>query len=210
MANVYPGGSGASSATLPAHAPEGYNPDAKEIPTVYQIDWIEAVKAGTTATLLFSAFYAPLYFMYREDSINIPRLIGSFVFADPLLAVLSGFVVHLGIGTSIGVAYAVLLWIFRLQGNGGKGMVFGFLIFQVMFAFLLPWAPGWSARFGLPHAQLQNADVMLNQTGHGNVGWEAPALVLLAHLMFGLLLGAIYRHKVRSLDHSIRLEYSGG
>lgn len=130
--------------------------------------------------------------------------------SDPLVSSLLGFLVHMGIGVGIGVGYAILLWIFRLQSNAGKGIVYGFLVFQAMFAFLLPWAVGWSARFGLPHVQLYPADVMLNQAGHGNAGWEAPAIVLVAHLMYGLLLGAIYRHKVRPLDNKVRLEYSGG
>lgn len=210
MANVYSATHGAHTAALPAHAPEGYNPDAREIPTVYEFDLVEAIKAGTAATLLFSAFYAPMYYIYREDSVNIPRLIGSWVFTDPTLIVLSGFAVHMGIGVGIAVSYAILLWIFRWQSNAGKGTVFGFLIFQAMFAFILPWSVGWLARFAPTHAQLQNADIMLNQTGHSNAGWEAPAIVLLAHLMFGLLLGAMYRHKVRTLDRAVRLEYSGG
>jgi len=53
-------------------------------------------------------------------------------------------------------------------------------------------------------------DTLLNQVGHGNDGWEACGYVLGAHLMYGLLLGAIYRHKTLPLDGRYRIEYGGG
>jgi hypothetical protein len=157
-----------------------------------------------------------MVFIYRQNSLDIPLLLGSFVFANEWLARIAGFVVHMIIGIGIALTYAILLYIFRLQSNAGKGTVFGFLVFVPMMTFLMPWAVGWSARFGLPHATLESGarlwpvDTMLNQVGNGNAGWDACVVVLCAHLMYGLLLGALYRHKLRPQDGRYRIEYSGG
>jgi hypothetical protein len=157
-----------------------------------------------------------MYLIYRQNTVDIPLLLGSFVTGNEWLARLIGIPIHLGIGIGIALSYAILLYIFRLQSNAGKGTVFGGLVFVPMIAFLMPWAVGWSARFGLPHGTLASGarlfpiDTLLNQIGHGNAGWDACAYVLFAHLMYGLLLGALYRHKTLPQDGRYRIEYSGG
>jgi hypothetical protein len=190
--------------------------DATVKPTIYEIDYRSAIIAGIAATLLFSACYSPMVPIYRQNSLDIPLLLGSFLTGNEWLARLLGIGIHMGIGVGIALSYAILLYIFRLQSNAGKGTVFGYMVFIPMMAFLMPWAVGWSARFGLPHgvldsgAHLWPVDTMLNQVGNGNAGWDACALVLCAHLMYGLLLGALYRHKTLPLDGRYRIEYSGG
>ena len=175
----------------------------------YTIDLGEAIKAGLFATLLFSACYAPLFFMYKQDSVDLLRVLGSTVTLEEWSARAIGFLLHLGVGIGIAVSYAVILWLFNWQSNAGKGMVFGVLVYIPMFAFFLPWFIGWLPKFGLVGATLPPLDVLMNQVGHGNVGWEANVLVLFAHLMFGLMLGALYRHKIRQ-HGTYRLEYAGG
>jgi hypothetical protein len=178
-------------------------------PNAYEIDWFEAGKAGFLATLFFSAIYAPIYLAYRTDSMDIPLILGSTVTLDEWLARIIGFGIHLGIGIGIALSYAVILWLFNWQGNAGKGTVFGILVFVPMFAFFVPWFIGWLPKFAPTGVVHQPFDVMMNQVGHGNNGWELSALVMLAHMMFGLMLGAIYRHKVKN-PGTFRLEYAGG
>jgi len=190
--------------------------DAVVKPTIYQINWGNAVIAGIAATLLFSAVYAPVYLIYRQNSLDLLLLLGNILTGNEWVARLVGLVIHFGIGIGIALAYAIGLYWFRFQSNAGKGTVFGYLVFIGMIAFLMPWFVGFSARWGLPHAGLDTGarlwpvDTLLNQVGHGNDGWEACGYVLGAHLMYGLLLGAIYRHKTLPLDGRYRIEYGGG
>lgn len=178
-------------------------------PNPFEIDWFEAGKAGFLATLFFSACFAPVYFLYRTDSLDLPLILGSTVFTEEWTARLFGFLIHLGIGTSIGLTYAFLLWLFNWQGNAGKGMVFGVLVYVPMFAFFVPWFIGLLPRFAPTGVVHQPMDILMNQVGHGNSNWDGNFFVLSAHLMFGLMLGAIYRHKVKTAG-TYRIEYPGG
>ena len=175
----------------------------------YIIDPREIIQAGFFATLFFSACYAPLFFMYKQDSLDLLRVLGSTVTLDEWTARAIGFILHLGVGIGIAASYAVILWLFNWQSNAGKGTVFGILVYIPMFAFFLPWFIGWLPKFAPTGAVLPPLDTLMNQVGHGNVGWEANFLVLAAHMMFGLMLGAMYRHKVRQ-PGTYRLEYAGG
>jgi hypothetical protein len=183
---------------------------AKVVPCPYTINWLLAGIAGLFAQVILLSGVYPLYLAYREDSMDPLLLFGSFLTADPVMARVLGFGIYLGMGIAVGLAYAILLYIFRWQGNAGKGAVFGVLVFIPMYAFIWPWTVGFLARFAPTHLSFNNPDVMFNQVGHGNVGWEPAAWTLCVYLIYGIVLGAIYRHGIREMGTRYRLEYQGG
>jgi hypothetical protein len=56
---------------------------------------------------------------------------------------------------------------------------------------------------------MNNPDVLMNQAGHGNAWWDGPMIVLVAYLLYGVTVGAVYRHQ--TLDTTrYRVAYQGG
>lgn len=183
----------------------------KVITAPFDVDILSAIKAGIFASLIFTLLWYPLVFVSGEDGVDLALVFGAFITPQiDILTQILGFGALIGTYTGIAVSYAVLLRIFRIRSNAGKGTVFGFLVFVPMIAFFLPWLIGWVARFGVSHASIPQADVLLNQAGHSNFGWEVPAAGLIAHLAFGAILGALYRDKPVSLNVPYRVEYVGG
>jgi hypothetical protein len=198
-----------------SHATDAPAPGAKLVNSPYVVNVVSAGIAGLIShLLLIPAIYA-LYFAYREDSMDLPLLFGAFLVAPTdmqsvWLARILGMGAFLGIGVVTGIAYAVLLRVFRWQSNGGKGSVFGILVFVPTFAFIVPWTVGFLARFAPTHWRMNNPDVMFNQVGHGNVGWEPAGWMLCCYIIAGLVLGTLYRHKTLEMGGRYRLEYQGG
>lgn len=192
-----------------AAAPSG---NAILVDSPYQVDWVGATGAGVAGALGLLAVHAFIYLGYGANSLNLPLMFGYFVTADYVLAQIIGLGAVIGLYVTGAWAYAFLLSLFRMQGNGGKGVVYGFMFFVPLYAFILPWVIGLTSRWGAPHINssfLPNMDVMMNQAGQGNVGWEAVALVAFEHLLYGLLVGAVYRHKVLPIGERYRLRYLG-
>jgi hypothetical protein len=163
----------------------------------YKIEWFRATFAGVAGALALLAFHFFIYLGYGSNALNLPLIFGYFLTSDYVMAQVLGFGITVGLYVGAAWAYAFLLWVFHFQSNGGKGTVYGFLVFVPLYAFILPWTVGLCARWGLPHVNssyLPLMDVMLHQAGQGNVGWEAVSLVAAEHLLYGLIVGTVYRH----------------
>ena len=185
-------------------------------PNKYQPNLLLAGIAGLVGQLMWLGFYYPVYAMYQEDSLDLFRLFGSFIYIfmgnhdgnyDPGIARLVGIPVVLGLGVVIGLIYAWILYILNLQSTGAMGFIFGGLVFTPMIAFVIPWTVGFLAQ--LTGIQMNVPDVAFNQAGHGNAGWDGPVYVLVAYLIYGVILGAMYRHKLRDLT-KYEVKYQGG
>lgn len=197
-----------------AHATgHGVRNQVREVPTPFVWDIKNAVAAGIFASIIFTILWYPLVFITGEDSLDLALVFGAFITPqlDWLTRIL-GLGALIGTYTAIAVTYMALLFILRLRSNAGKGAVFGFMVFAAMTAFILPWLVGFLARFGVSHASLPQPDALLNQAGHSNYGWEVMVAGLAAHLMYGAIVGALYREKPRETVESrpFRVEYAGG
>jgi hypothetical protein len=203
-----------------SHAAPGSNAILVDSP--YKVDWVRAVGAGIPAALALLGMHFFIWWGYGANSLNLPLIFGSFLTHDYVMAQVLGLVATVLFYVVFALAYAYLLWVFRMQSNAGKGTIYGFLIFVPTYAFILPWTIGLAARWGLPQIDstlvssgymmsslVPNVDVMMNQAGQGNVGWEAVSLVALEHLLFGLLVGAVYRHIELPIGERYRLRYLG-
>jgi hypothetical protein len=179
----------------------------KPTPNRFQVNIGLAIVAGIVGQLFWMALYYPVYFMYQEDSLDLMRLFGSFLTTQEPWTHLLGFGAVMGIGVTTAVAYAWILYILNLQSSGAMGFVFGAFVFQPIIAFVIPWTVGFLAVF--TGVRMNNPDVALNQAGHGNANWDGPFFVLLAYLIYGLIVGAIYRHKLRDTTQ-YQIAYQGG
>jgi hypothetical protein len=181
-------------------------------PNKYKVNLVLATWAGILGQVLWFLFYYPVYFYYGEDSLDLARLFGSFVVADPTwVARLLGLGVLFGIGVGTAWAYAWLLYILNLQSSGTTGFLFGGLFFVPMAAFVIPWTVGFLAQ--LRDVQMNLPDVLFSQAGHGNGNWDGPLYVLVAYIMYGLVVGSVYRHKLRNQPGDkvqYRIAYLGG
>lgn len=204
-----------------SQTPAAAAPGAKLINSPYTVNLVSAVVAGVVSHLLILPALYALYFAYREDCVDLPLVFGSALVAPTdmqsvWVARILGIGAFLGLGAVTGIVYAVLLRVFRWQSNGGKGSVFGVMVFVPTFAFIVPWTIGLLARFAPTQAAMggppiqNNPDVMFNQLGHGNVGWEPAAWTLCAYIVAFLVLGTLYRHNTREIGTRYRLEYQGG
>lgn len=177
-------------------------------PNKYQVNLKLATWAGILGQVLWFLFYYPVYFYYGEDSLDLARLFGSFITTDPeWVTRFLGIGALFGIGIGTAWAYAWLLYILNLQSSGTTGFLFGGLFFVPIAAFIIPWTVGFLAQFR--DVQMNLPDVLFSQAGHGNANWDGPMLVLIAYMMYGLVLGAVYRHKLRD-PNVYRIAYQGG
>ncbi|MBC8102293.1 MAG: hypothetical protein H7Z41_06875 [Cytophagales bacterium] len=165
-------------------------------PHLYKPDFLRAFQGGLAATLVFTLFWYPLYFGFKNPSMDICLLLGSYIVPGDLtwLTRFVGIGMHLGIGIGIAFAYATALQVLRTQSHAGKGTLFGIGIFFFMAIWVLPWvAP--MAVYGAAQAQFDAVSPFLDWLGSNDQGWSGFALGLIAHLMYGSILGAVYRHK---------------
>ncbi|MES2459833.1 MAG: hypothetical protein V4671_04560 [Armatimonadota bacterium] len=165
-------------------------------PHLYAPNFLLAFRAGLVATIAFTLFWYPLYFGSKNTSMDICMLLGSYVVPGDLtwLTRFVGIGMHLGVGIGIAFAYAIALQVLRTQSHAGKGALFGVGIFFFMAIWALPWvAP--MAVFGASHAFFDMPSPYLEWLGANDQGWDGFALGLIAHLMYGSILGALYRHK---------------
>ncbi|GAB4461123.1 MAG: hypothetical protein OHK0029_25970 [Armatimonadaceae bacterium] len=184
-------------------------PLERPTPAQYDINWKLAIWAGILGQLLFLGFYYPVYFYYQEEGLDLIHLFGAFVFpGEPVLRTIAGLGAVMGLGVALSVGYAwVLLYILNLRSSGTTGFIYGFFVFQPIAAFVLPWTVGFLAE--LQGVRLNLPDVLLNQAGHGASDWDGPFLMMTAYIMYGLTVGAIYRHKLRT-NYAARTVYLGG
>jgi hypothetical protein len=165
-------------------------------PHLYAPDFLLAFRAGLVATIAFTFFWYPLYFGFKNPSMDICLLLGSYVVPGDLtwLTRFVGIGMHLVVGIAIAFAYATGLQVLRTQSHAGKGTLFGVGIFFFMAIWVLPWvAP--LAVYGASHAFFDMPSPFLEWLGANDQGWDGFALGLIAHLVYGSVLGALYRHK---------------
>jgi hypothetical protein len=188
-------------------APVGRLPVTKVIDTLtpaplpYRVNFFRAVISGIIATLVFTPVFYTLYFGYKDDSYDLGLLLGSTVGAlfDPSLGWptrLLGLAIHFGIGAGIAVTFAYMLFVFRTQSNGGRGVQFGILLNFAMMGFLFPVFVGVLPRWAPGMPTFENPDFLLNQSGPGSAGWGPLVVALLAHMLWGLVVGHLYRHTI--------------
>jgi hypothetical protein len=109
---------------------------------------------------------------------------------DRPAALLVGTVWHCLNGIAFAAIYARILIAFRKQSTVGTGFLLGIALW-ILLMLALPIL--FNADPPVRSGEMPNPGVFLLHTG---LGWTPAFFVLLDHLVYGLLVGVIYRHRV--------------
>jgi len=109
---------------------------------------------------------------------------------DRPAALFAGTVWYCLNGIAFAAIYAKTLIALWKQSTVGTGFLLGVALW-ILFIFTLPIL--FSADPPVRSGELPNPGVFLLHTG---MGWMSALFVLLDHLVYGLLVGVIYRHRV--------------
>jgi hypothetical protein len=157
-----------------------------------RMDWGGWATFGLVATSVMTAVMvgAQLAGWSRMD---IPMMLGTVVFADPDRARAAGLVMHIGAGQAFALLYAAA---FALLGwaTWWLGALFGLAHGMIALAALIPLLPGVHPRMA-SEREGPRLDHVLEPPGllALNYGTQTPAVTLVAHAVYGAMLGTLLR-----------------
>lgn len=160
-----------------------------------------ALIAGFVATIVMSMLMAMARGMNMTEMPGMPLFTGSMMSPNPNTARIMGLVIHyLMMGTIVfGLIYA---WLFSVLGSGGwltggligliHGVAFGLMM--PMMAMVHPRVSRQPGTVGAPAVRLDGEGVEISNPGMFGVNWGGmtPAGVVVAHAVYGLVLGLVY------------------
>ena len=154
---------------------------------VFAIDRAQVIGAGFIATAIGTS-------ILKTESLDIRGVLATMVtLITPLdrpRALLVGTVWHYLNGIAFAVIYAKVLIVLRKQSTVTTGFWLGLSLWiLLMLALPILFNGDPSVRSG----QMPNPGVFLLHTG---MGWTPAFFVLLDHLVYGLLVGVIYKHRL--------------
>lgn len=157
------------------------------------VDWGSALLWGFFSTLVLTVIMSAAQGM-GLSRISMPFLVGSIFTPDRDRATVIGAALHFVNGWLVSLVYAL---VFARLGRSGwwLGGLLGLLQGIVVVAVVLPLLPAVHPRMATedygptPTRQLEPPGFL-----GLNYGRRTPAITLLAHLCYGILLGALYGH----------------
>lgn len=154
------------------------------------IDWSGWAVFGLLATTGLTAVMIAAQ-MAGQSRLDLPLVLGSIVTADPDRARVAGFFLHLGIGQGFALGYATIFALLD-QATWWLGALLGLLHAAVALTVLLPLLPGVHPRMASQRAGPASTAV-LEPPGllALNYGAQTPAVTVIAHLAYGILLGVL-------------------
>ena len=154
------------------------------------MDWTGWALFGLVATTTLTAMMitAQLAGLTRLD---LPLALGTLVTADPDRARVAGFFIHLTVGQVFALGYAATFALLR-GPTWWLGALLGLLHVAVALTVLLPLLPGVHPRMASPRAGPASTAV-LEPPGllALNYGIQTPAVAIIAHLVYGGVLGLL-------------------
>jgi hypothetical protein len=152
------------------------------------VDWSGWAVYGLLATAVLTGvlIVAQLAGLTRMD---IPLMLGTFLFDDPDRARAAGSFIHLGMGQLFALGYAAVFAL-RGQANWWSGAALGLVHGFVALAVIVPLLPGVHPRMASLRAG-PNQRPGLEPPGLFalNYGRQTVAATLAAHVIYGLALG---------------------
>jgi uncharacterized membrane protein YagU involved in acid resistance len=154
------------------------------------MDWAGWALFGVIATSTLTALMitAQLAGLTRLD---LPLVLGSLVTADPDRARIAGFFVHLTVGQGFALGYAATFALVD-RATWWLGGLLGLLHVAIAMTVLLPLLPGVHPRMASPRAG-PSSTAVLEPPGllALNYGIQTPAVAVVAHLVYGIVLGLL-------------------
>lgn len=161
-----------------------------ELTTMLRTDWPPLLGVAVIGTILLTGVLiaAQLAGWTRMD---VPLMLGTLVVPDPDRARVVGFMLHLVNGLVFALLYTV---VFASMGwaSWWTGLLFGAFLGLVSLVLLVPLLAGVHPRMGSSRSG-PDAETVLEPPGvlALNYGLRTPAVTLLAHLVYGSVLGWI-------------------
>ena len=154
------------------------------------MDWGGWALFGLIATAALTAVMlsAQLAGLTRLD---FPLLLGTIVTEDPDRARIAGFFIHLAFGQLFALGYAAAFALLH-QASWWLGALLGLLHVAVALTILLPLLPGVNPRMASERAGPSSTAVLEPPGLLGlNYGFQTPAVAIVAHLIYGAVLGLL-------------------
>jgi hypothetical protein len=156
------------------------------------MDWAGWALFGLIATTALTAVMiaAQLAGLTRLD---LPLALGTFVTEDPDRARVAGFFLHLAAGQGFALGYAATFALLH-RATWWLGAMLGLLHVAVALTVLLPLLPGVHPRMASQRAG-PSSTATLEPPGllALNYGIQTPAVAIVAHVVYGGLLGLLLR-----------------
>jgi hypothetical protein len=154
------------------------------------MDWAGWALFGLLATTALTAVMiaAQLAGLTRLD---LPLVLGTLVTADPDRARVAGFFIHLAAGQGFALGYAATFALVH-RATWWLGGLLGALHVVVALSVLLPLLPGVHPRMA-SHRAGPASTAALEPPGLFalNYGIQTPAVTVVAHLVYGVVLGLL-------------------
>jgi uncharacterized membrane protein YagU involved in acid resistance len=151
--------------------------------------WLLAGAAGTLVLTTLEAGAQQLHL----TRMSLPYLLGAMFTPDRDRAKVVGFVAHLFNGQLLALAYIA---IFNALGKSGAitGALLGAIHSAVVLLVVVPLLPSIHPRMASPHQGPTDVRQLEPPGPLGlNYGITTPLMVLVAHVAFGVVVGALYR-----------------
>jgi hypothetical protein len=154
------------------------------------MDWAGWAVFGLLATAALTAVMiaAQLAGLTRLD---LPLVLGTLTTADPDRARVAGFFIHLALGQGFALGYATTFALVH-RATWWLGGLLGVLHVVVALTVLLPLLPGVHPRMASSRAGPASTAVLEPPGLFAlNYGVQTPAVTVVAHLVYGVVLGLL-------------------
>ena len=157
-----------------------------------EMDWSGWALFGLLATAALTVVMISAQ-MAGWTRLDLPLVLGTLVSPDPDRARVAGFFIHLGAGQIFALGYAAT---FALLGTATWwiGALLALLHVAVALTVILPLLPGVHPRMASTRAGPENRAVLEPPGLLGlNYGIQTPAVAVLAHIIYGAVLGLLLK-----------------
>jgi len=156
------------------------------------LDWQGWAVFGLLATAALTVVMIAAQ-MAGLTRLDLPLVLGSMVTPDPDRARVVGFFIHLVAGQVFALGYAATFALLG-QATWWIGALLGLLHVAVALTVILPLLPGVHPRMASTRAGPESTAVLEPPGLLGlNYGIQTPAVAVVAHLVYGAVLGLLLR-----------------
>lgn len=154
------------------------------------MDWQGWALFGLLATGALTAVMIAAQ-MAGWTRLDLPLVLGTVLTPDPDRARVAGFFVHLAVGQAFALGYAATFALLGLA-TWWIGALLGLVHVAVALTVILPLLPGVHPRMASPRAGPASRAVLEPPGLLGlNYGIQTPAVAIVAHVVYGIVLGLL-------------------
>lgn len=155
------------------------------------MDWLGWLTFGFVATAVLTAIMVAAQ-LARQTRMDIPTMLGTFMTADLDRARFFGILIHFAVGQVFALFYASA---FALIGRSGwlLGALFGLVHGSLALTLIIPALPSIHPRMASERSGFEFSVLEPPALFAQNYGRRTVAVTLLAHLIYGAILGGFLK-----------------